>query len=105
MSFWTEQDVLQYIKETGLQIASVYGDIVSVDEQKNQYDTILFDGLKLKTTGCQRTGCIFCAFGAHCRGDTRFVDLKAAHPIASAAEFVDGVATKRLGNGLVFDRK
>ena len=28
MSFWTEQDVLQYIKEENLPIASVYGDIV-----------------------------------------------------------------------------
>lgn len=112
MSFWTEQDVLQYIKETGLQIASVYGDIVSVDEQKNQYDTILFDGLKLKTTGCQRTGCIFCAFGAHCRGDTRFVDLKATHPKQYAyciggGEFVDGLwqpSKDGLGMGYVFDR-
>ena len=80
MSFWTEQDVLQYIKENNIPIASVYGDIVAVDENKNQYDEQLIDGLKLKTTGCHRTGCIFCAFGAHCRDDTRFVDLKRTHP-------------------------
>ena len=29
MSFWTEQDILQYIKENSLPIASVYGDIVT----------------------------------------------------------------------------
>ena len=28
MSFWTEQDVLQYIKENNIPIASVYGDVV-----------------------------------------------------------------------------
>lgn len=112
MSFWTEQDVLQYIKDAGLQIASVYGDIVAVDEVKNQYDSPLIDGLKLKTTGCQRTGCIFCAFGAHCRGDTRFVDLKRTHPKQYAyciggGEFVDGLWQPNkdgLGMGYVFDR-
>ena len=50
MSFWTEQDVLQYIKTNGLEIASVYGDIVETDGQ-------------LRLTGCQRTGCMFCMFG------------------------------------------
>jgi 3'-phosphoadenosine 5'-phosphosulfate sulfotransferase (PAPS reductase)/FAD synthetase len=28
MSFWTEQDVLQYIKENNIEICSVYGDII-----------------------------------------------------------------------------
>lgn len=53
MSFWTEQDVLQYIKENNLPIASVYGDIVYED-----YDgQTRFEGCgKLCTTGCHRTG-------------------------------------------------
>lgn len=34
----------------------------------------------LKTTGCDRTGCVLCGFGSHCKGDTRFVDLKRTHP-------------------------
>lgn len=50
MSFWTEQDVLQYIKTKNIPICSVYGEIIQVKG-------------KLKTTGCQRTGCIFCLFG------------------------------------------
>ena len=35
LSFWTEQDVLHYIKREGLEIASVYGDIVEVDSNGN----------------------------------------------------------------------
>ena len=69
MSFWTEQDVLQYIKQNGIPIASVYGDIVYKD-----------DG-KLYTTGCNRTGCIFCAFGCHLEKEpSRFQRLKQTHP-------------------------
>jgi 3'-phosphoadenosine 5'-phosphosulfate sulfotransferase (PAPS reductase)/FAD synthetase len=112
MSFWTEQDVLRYIKENGIPIASVYGDIVAVDDEKNQYAETLLDGMKLKTTGCQRTGCMFCAFGAHCRDDTRFLDLKRTHPkqyayCVGGGEFVDGVwkpSKDGLGLGYVFDR-
>lgn len=112
MSFWTEQDVLQYIKENHLPIASVYGDIVAVDDCKNQYGATLIGGLKLKTTGCHRTGCIFCAFGAHCRNDTRFIDLKQTHPkqyayCINGGEFVDGLwqpSKEGLGMGYVFDR-
>lgn len=68
MSFWTEQDVLQYIKEYNIPLCSVYGDIVEVEGE-------------LKTTGCDRTGCIFCAFGCHTeKGVTRFQRLKETHP-------------------------
>lgn len=35
---------------------------------------------ELKTTGCQRTGCVLCGFGCHLKDDTRFVDLKQTHP-------------------------
>lgn len=69
MSFWTEEDVLQYIKENNLPYASVYGDII---EDENG---------KLKTTGCNRTGCVFCGFGAHLEKEpNRFQRLKQTHP-------------------------
>lgn len=83
MSFWTEQDVLQYIVENNIEIASVYGDIVAVDGYGYEYDahTMMNDGCKLKCTGCSRTGCIFCAFGFHNdKGQTRFQRLACTHP-------------------------
>lgn len=83
MSFWTEQDVLQYIVENDIEIASVYGDIVAVDDYGNEYTPhpLVTFGCKLKCTGCSRTGCIFCAFGAHSeRGETRFQRLARTHP-------------------------
>ena len=69
LSFWTEQDVLEYIVKYELPIASVYGEIAQ-DQKTGKYSL----------TGVKRTGCIFCMFGAHCRGDRRFLDLKESHP-------------------------
>lgn len=81
MSFWTEQDVLRYIKSRGIKICSVYGDIVYDCDDPNQ---IRFDDattLKLRTTGCARTGCMYCSFGAHLeKGETRFQRLARTHP-------------------------
>lgn len=77
MSFWTEQDVLRYIKLHNIDIASVYGDIIPVDGQ------LSFDEREcsLCTTGCNRTGCVFCGFGAHSeKGETRFERLHRTHP-------------------------
>ena len=54
MSFWTEQDVLRFIVDREIPIASVYGDIVSSDGE-NDYNATLID-CKLHCTGCQRTG-------------------------------------------------
>lgn len=70
MSFWNENDVLQYIIENKLPIASVYGDIIE-------------NGTPCKycTTGCKRTGCMFCGFGAHLEtNEGRFEILKKTHP-------------------------
>lgn len=79
MSFWTEQDVLRFIVERGLPYASVYGDIVASDGE-NDYGATLID-CKLHCTGCQRTGCMFCAFGAHLeKGINRFQRMKETHP-------------------------
>lgn len=75
MSFWTQQDVLKYIKINNLSIVSVYGEIVEKDGQTSLLDT------ELCTTGCDRTGCIYCGFGAHLeKGEGRFQRLKRTHP-------------------------
>ena len=69
MSFWTEQDVLLYLKRFNIPYASVYGEIVE-DDKGN-----------LHTTGCIRTGCVFCAFGAHLEKEpNRFQRLRQTHP-------------------------
>ena len=96
MSFWTEQDVLRYIKENDVPICSVYGDIVEslegTEEVEGQLtmsdvpgweDQTEFDAkrLPLKTTGCDRTGCMFCGYGCHLeKGEGRFVRMKRTHP-------------------------
>ena len=75
MSFWKQQDVLRYIKINNLPIASVYGEIVEKDGQTSLFDT------ELCTTGYNRTGCIYCGFGAHLeKGEGRFQRLKRTHP-------------------------
>ena len=84
LSFWTEQDILAYIVKYDLPIASVYGDIVSVQDG-NEYpakDMTGQIGCNLKCTGCDRTGCIFCGFGFHLekKGETRFQRLAKTHP-------------------------
>lgn len=69
MSFWTEQDVLEYLLQYHLPYASVYGEIV---RDKNG---------KLTTTGYYRTGCVFCGFGiCSDKEPNRFQRLKMTHP-------------------------
>lgn len=82
MSFWTEQDVLRYIRQNNLPIASVYGEIVYKDKLGLKYATLLCEcGKKLCTTGCSGTGCIFCQFGSHLeKGESRLQMLKRTHP-------------------------
>lgn len=115
MSFWTDQDVLKYIRENNIPIAPVYGDIIyKEDSEQMSLDDFGFDcGRKLCTTGCTRTGCIFCAFGAHLEnsGEGRFERLKETHPrqyeyCIGGGEYVDGVwqpNKQGLGMGHVFD--
>jgi len=82
MAFWTEQDVLEYIRITGLEIAPVYGEVVYVDKKGNQCDGNC-EGCKLKCTGAQRTGCVYCGFGFHSESKkepTRFQLLAETHP-------------------------
>lgn len=85
MSFWTEQDVLQYIKKYDIPIASVYGEVgyVNNPEQLRIEDLgVECEGCdELHLTGCQRTGCIFCGFGCHREeSPSRFELLKKTHP-------------------------
>lgn len=109
MSFWTGQDVLRYIKENNIDIAPVYGDVIPFNGQ------LTFDCIdcNLCTTGCDRTGCIFCGFGAHLeKGEGRFERLKRTHPkqydfcINGGGYDVDGLWKPNntgLGMGHVFD--
>lgn len=81
MGFWTEQDVLMYIKTHNIEICSVYGDVVYDCDEPEQERFADATTLKLKTTGCHRTGCIYCPFGAHLeKGETRFQQLVRTHP-------------------------
>lgn len=68
LSFWTEQDILEYLLVNGIPIPSMYGEIVTEDGQ-------------YRLTGVQRTGCMFCAFGAHREGTpNRFQQMRITHP-------------------------
>lgn len=86
MSFWMEQDVLQYIKENNLPIASVYGSIEFDDgeELPGQMDIaelgLASEVRKLKTTGQKRTGCMFCLFGCSSPEWDNLVRMKQTHP-------------------------
>lgn len=111
MSFWTKQDVLQYIKENDLPIASVYGEVVYQGNDGLLYDELIGGGT-LTTTGCKRTGCIFCGFGCHLdKTPTRFERLRKTHPrqyeyCLGGGEYVDGVwqpNKKGLGMRHVFE--
>lgn len=102
LSFWTEQDILHYIKKYNVPYCSVYGEIVAdmpsdFEGQATIYDVFEdYEGIKLKTTGCDRTGCIFCMFGCHLdKGQNRFQRLKETHPrqyeyCINGGEEVDG---------------
>lgn len=69
LSFWTEQDILEYLVRYDLPYAKVYGEIVRGGNGK------------LSTTGAKRTGCMFCMFGCHLEKEpNRFQRLKVTHP-------------------------
>ena len=81
LSFWTEQDILHYIEENDLEIASVYGEIVCTDKDGFEYDPLPGVECDMKCTKCDRSGCIFCGFGAHLeKGKNRFQRLAETHP-------------------------
>lgn len=112
MAFWTEQDVLEYIYKYNLPIAEPYGEVVLNECQFDVFGNEHYKGPKYATTGCDRTGCMFCAFGAHLeKGKTRFQRLKETHPkqydyCLNGGEFVNGLwqpNKQGLGMRYVFD--
>ena len=89
LSFWTEQDILHYIKRFNVPYCPVYGDIrVKRDPEAAENQINLIDYLGdyepedvLETTGCTRTGCMFCMFGCHLEKEpNRFQRMKTTHP-------------------------
>lgn len=94
LSFWTEQDILEYLVKYHVPYCSVYGDIIgknkttgvvhSTDELQALYcfgDEIILPKLTLETTKCDRTGCMFCMFGCHLEKEpNRFQRMKETHP-------------------------
>ena len=69
ISFWTEQDVLSYIKEFEIPYAAIYGDIIT--DNKGNYIT----------TGEKRTGCMFCPVGINLeKTPNKFQRMKITHP-------------------------
>lgn len=106
ISFWTEQDVLHYLKKYDVPYCSVYGDIQVKPASpeavpENQINMIDYLGCyepedTLETTGRDRTGCIFCMFGCHLEKEpNRFQKLKETHPrqyqyCIGGGEYVEG---------------
>ena len=67
LSFWSKSDVLEYIVKYNLEYCSVYGEIVKLGRNT--------------TTGCQRTGCVFCGYGCHMESEpNKFQRLQQTHP-------------------------
>lgn len=80
LSFWTTQDILQYILDNDLEICSVYGEI-STNIIMVEKDGVFEKKEVLYTTGLQRTGCMFCAFGVQFEEyPNRFQRMKQTHP-------------------------
>ena len=100
LSFWTEQDILEYLLKRNLSIPSVYGEIV------------IGENLELKTTGCNRTGCVFCGFGAHLeKGQNRYQRLENTHPqlhkycmeVLGFKEVLEYIGIPWSGKGMIFE--
>lgn len=69
ISFWTHQDILQYLKLTQIPYCSLYGDILALPNGK------------LKFSGYQRTGCAGCLYGCQYeQTPNRLQKLKITHP-------------------------
>lgn len=68
MGFWTEQDVLHYLRDFNIPYAECYGEIEETDG-------------KLHTTKCDRTGCVFCLYGIQYENEpNRIQRLEKTHP-------------------------
>lgn len=96
LSFWTENDILQYISENKLEIAKEYG---IIENNNGVYST----------TGESRTGCMFCGFGIT-KDTDRFLrlkeyDTKLYDYVLGGGSFIDGYwkPDKGLGYAFVID--
>lgn len=68
LSFWKEQDILQYITKYNIEYAKeTYGDIVCVKG-------------KLTTTKEKRTGCSVCPAGCHLERKSKYIRMKTENP-------------------------
>ena len=103
MSFWKNQDVLKYIKDNNIQLASVYGKVVPdinpndfVSNQIKLWDMPNEQKCEvLKTTGCKRTGCAMCMFGGQIDVN-RIADIaKVSRPEISDYVFRGGTFDER----------
>lgn len=119
LSFWTEQDILHYIKKFNVPYCPAYGEIKVDDNPEFEGQINWIDYLEcyepqdhLVTTGCNRTGCMFCMFGCHIEKEpNRFQRLKQTHPrqyeyCICGGEMVNGKwqpNKKGLGLGHVLD--
>lgn len=117
LSFWTEQDILHYLKKYNVPYCSVYGEIVAHDA--DGYPCYIsedyieaFPDTELFVTGYERTGCVFCMFGCHLeKTPNRFQKIKETHPkqyeyCINGGEYVDGKwqpSREGLGLGKVLD--
>lgn len=69
IGFWTEQDVLLYLKEYNIPYA------------KNPYGEIIEENGLLKMSGEPNTGCMFCVFGIHMESEpNKFQRMKKSYP-------------------------
>lgn len=120
LSFWTEQDILHYIRQYNVPYCPIYGEIRIKrrdGEAEGQINLIDYLGCYepedvLETTGCKRTGCMFCMFGCHLeREPNRFQRMRVTHPKQYAyciggGEYADGIwqpSKEGLGMGKVLD--
>jgi len=93
--FWSDSDVFEYIEKYNVEICSVYynrgyadGELVACDSPFVDLPTVteITSGTTLKINvvslkGEHRTGCMFCAFGAHLeKGSNRFQRMSISHP-------------------------
>jgi 3'-phosphoadenosine 5'-phosphosulfate sulfotransferase (PAPS reductase)/FAD synthetase len=73
LSFWTEQDIFEYIDTFKTPYCSVYGKIML--ESFDRGKTYRY------CTGVKRTGCMFCMFGVHLEKEpNRFQRMQKTHP-------------------------
>ena len=88
MGFWTEQDVLHYVYDNHIDLASPYGEVYRVNDLPGQLDLFNLVGLecstcsncRLKTSGESRTGCIFCPVAGHLDNFAKLERLKVHSP-------------------------